>query len=76
MPVALCCRVYDRCLFHVLVQLKGVTTNLEYLRLIAAASALAEGQTTTKFVEGLDYAPPAGQAWCRVGDEMIVGCKS
>lgn len=43
------------------VQLKGVTTNLEFLRLISASPALAEGRTTTKFVEGVDYAPHASE---------------
>ena len=41
-------------------QLGGVTTNLEFLRLIAASPGLAGGATTTKFVEGVDYAPHAG----------------
>ncbi len=49
------------------MQLKGVTTNLEYLRIIAASPRLAAGETTTKFVEKVDYAPHAserrGEAW-------------
>lgn len=40
-------------------QLKGVTTNLEFLREIAADPRYAAGDTTTKFVEGIDYAPHA-----------------
>lgn len=40
-------------------QLKGVTTNLEFLRVIAAAPAYASGDTTTKFLEMIDYAPHA-----------------
>ena len=46
------------------VQLKGVTTNLEFLRVIAASPAYAAGDTTTKFVEGIDYSPHAGEGWC------------
>ena len=41
-------------------QIKGVATNLEFLRIIAAAPRYAAGDTTTKFVEHLDYAPHAG----------------
>ncbi len=37
-----------------------MTTNLEYLRIIAASPAFAEGKTTTKFVEYIDFAPHAG----------------
>lgn len=43
------------------LQLKGVTTNLEFLREVAADPRYAAGDTTTKFVEGIDYAPHAGQ---------------
>ncbi|PSC69627.1 urea carboxylase [Micractinium conductrix] len=40
-------------------QLKGVVTNLEFLRVIAASPRYAAGQTTTKFVEHMDYSPHA-----------------
>lgn len=50
---------------HALVlQLKGVTTNLEFLREIAADPRYAAGDTTTKFVEGIDFAPHAGGMLC------------
>lgn len=42
-------------------QLKGVCSNLEFLRVIAADPRYPAGDTTTKFVEGLDYAPHAGE---------------
>ena len=42
------------------LQLKGVVTNLEFLRVIAASPRYAAGQTTTKFVEHMDYSPHAG----------------
>jgi acetyl/propionyl-CoA carboxylase alpha subunit len=42
-----------------------VTTNLEFLRVIAADPRYAAGDTTTKFVEGVDYAPRAGEPACR-----------
>lgn len=45
---------------HASPQLKGVATNLEFLRAIAADPRYAAGDTTTKFVEGVDYAPHAG----------------
>ncbi|KAI3425770.1 hypothetical protein D9Q98_007745 [Chlorella vulgaris] len=40
-------------------QLKGVCSNLEFLRVIAADPRYPAGDTTTKFVEGVDYAPHA-----------------
>ncbi|KAL4418864.1 hypothetical protein ABPG77_002620, partial [Micractinium sp. CCAP 211/92] len=40
-------------------QLKGMCTNLEFLRVIAASPRYAAGETTTKFVEMIDYAPHA-----------------
>ena len=51
-------------------QIKGVATNLEFLRIIAAAPAYAAGDTTTKFVEHLDYAPHAGGAGGRAGGRV------
>lgn len=49
------------------LQLKGMCTNLEFLRVIAASPRYAAGETTTKFVEMIDYAPHAGEesAWQR-----------
>jgi urea carboxylase len=39
--------------------LKGVTTNLEFLGLVAADRRYAAGETTTRFVEGIEYWPHA-----------------